>query len=279
MLIWVVGKNGLLGKTLLQKTQGIGSSKEEADISDVDSLYCFAKKNPGITHIVNCSAFSQVDLAEEKKQLAHSVNALGPENLARLGKNLNAKVIHISTDFVFPGNIAKNLHEEDPVGPINYYGETKLEGERRLLLLDPSACVIRTSALFGHGGKSFIAKLLECFLEKEEVFLSNDLTNSPTYAEDLASAILQLLEASGIFHFSNSGEATKYDFGKEIFDFAKSQGFPMKVKTLHSVPNDYFPSKCKRPMYSVFDTTKVERITGPIRSWESALQDFLMRIK
>lgn len=274
--IWVVGSNGLLGEAM----QGdIGSTKAQADIADLDSLVSFATLHPGITHIVNCSAYSLVDLAEENRSLAYQVNALGPENLGRLGKEIGAKVVHISTDYVFPGDVLRPLHEDDFARPLNYYGETKLEGEQRLLSVNPTSCVIRTSALFGNGGKNFLAKILKMFKEKEEVFLANDQINSPTFVEDLAGAILLMLDASGIYHFSNQGEATKYDFGKEIFDFANKRGISLKTQRLYDVPSCTFPSLCKRPVYSVFDTSKIEKLLRmPIRPWREALQGFLGKV-
>lgn len=270
MKIWVVGSDGLLGKAI---RADVRSNKEEADITKLSSLRSFAIKNPGITHIINASAYSQVDLAETNRDNAYQVNALGPENLGVIASEIGAKVIHISTDYVFPGNVFRPLHEKDIVGPVNYYGETKLEGEQRLLSIAPSSCIIRTSALFGKGGKNLTAKLLQMFQENEEIFLANDQLNSPTFTSDLSEMILKMFKESGIFHFSNKGTATKYDFGLEIYHFVKEK-MNLKAKLLHSVSSATFPSSCKRPIYSVFDTTKIERI-APIRDWKSALHSFL----
>jgi dTDP-4-dehydrorhamnose reductase len=270
MKIWVVGSEGLLGKAI---QADVRSNKDQADITKLSSLRSFTIKNPGITHIINASAYSQVDLAEINRDNAYQVNAIGPENLGVIANEIGAKVIHISTDYVFPGNVFRPLHEKDKVGPINYYGETKLEGEQRLMTIAPSSCIIRTSALFGKGGKNLIAKLLQMFQEKEEIFLANDQFNSPTFANDLSEMILKMLNHHGIYHFSNKGEATKYDFGLEIYQFIKEK-MNLKTKILHSVPSGTFPSRCKRPIYSVFDTKKIEQI-APIRDWKNALHSFL----
>src|SRR3989338_4969726 len=182
MKLWVVGSNGLLGSSLLRKApRSIGSSKQEADVTSIQSLRAFVKKNPGITHIVNASAFSLVDLAEKNRESAYLVNAIGPENLGILAKEIGAKIVHISTDYVFPGDLDRPLCEEDFVCPVNYYGETKLEGEKRVLRVFPSVCIIRTASLFGKGGKNFVAKIFDLLREKEEIYLSADQTNSPTY--------------------------------------------------------------------------------------------------
>ena len=278
MKIWVVGANGLLGSTLckIDPLHCIPSTKRTANITDLSSLRSFALNNPGITHIVNASAYSQVDLAEAERLDAFRVNAMGPENLARIGIEMGAKVVHISTDYVFPGNGSVPLHEEDLVCPINYYGKTKLDGERKILSLLPSACVIRTSALFGEGGKSFISSLFQMFSEKKTIYLSDDQQNSPTYVEDLALAIFQMLDVSGIYHFSNQGFATKFSFGSMIYEFAKQKALPLVTQELIATPSSFFPSACKRPLYSVFDTSKIGKIIS-IRPWEDALCSFLQK--
>jgi dTDP-4-dehydrorhamnose reductase len=272
--LWIVGSQGLLGSTLSTIAQdAVLSTKKDADIGNLSSLERFVDQNRGITHIINCSAYSQVDLAEKERDEAHRVNAIGPENLGKIGAKISAHVIHISTDYVFPGNEMRPLTEEDLVKPLNFYGKTKLEGEERLLNFLPSACVIRTSALFGKGGKNFVAKMVQMFKEKEEVLLTEDQWNSPTLAEDLSRAILEMLDQSGIYHFSNGGKASKFTFGS--FMFAK---ILEKKETLRlvSVPSRFFPSLCPRPIYSVFDTTKIsKKLSFSIRSWEEALTTFL----
>ena len=276
MKIWVIGANGLLGSSLYRQmpTLCVPSTKTEADIANLNSLRAFAKCHPGITHIVNCSAFSLVDLAETRRPEAHQINALGPENLGRIAQEIQAKVVHISTDYVFPGDLLRPLHEEDFVKPLNYYGETKWEGEKRLLAALPSACVIRTSALFGSGGKNFIANIFRMFLEKEEILLVDDQCNSPTFVEDLSLAIIQMLDTSGLYHFSNRGVATKFSFVSAMYRHALQKGIPVATKKLVAVPSSTFASLCRRPAYSVFDTSKMEQRL-PIRTWEEALHSFL----
>lgn len=279
MKVWITGAGGLLGSSLCRLIPCIPSTKADADIANLDSLRIFARQQPGITHIVNCSAFSLVDLAETSRIEAYNTNAIGPENLAKVAKEIGAKIVHISTDYVFPGDLFRPLHEEDRVCPLNYYGETKWEGERRLFSVFPSACVIRTSALFGSGGKNFVAKLFQMLFENEEIYLADDQRNSPTFVEDLAQAILQMLDESGLYHFSNQGSATKFSFGTAICNFAREKGAILKAKTLIPVPSARFPSPCQRPVYSVFDTTKIRlKLKTPIRSWEEVLRSFLGRV-
>jgi dTDP-4-dehydrorhamnose reductase len=279
MKIWVSGSGGLLGSSLCRLIPCIPSTKKEADIANLDSLRAFAKQHPGITHIVNCSAFSLVDLAETHRMEAYQINAIGPENLGFVAKEIGAKIVHISTDYVFPGDVFRPLHEEDQARPLNYYGDTKWEGERRLFSVFPSACVIRTSALFGRGGKNFVAKIFQMLFEKEEIYLADDQHSSPTFVEDLAQAILQMLDETGLYHFSNQGSATKFALGTAICHFAKTKGAVFKTKTLIPVPSATFPSPCQRPVYSVFNTAKIRiKLKTPIRSWEEVLHSFLGEI-
>jgi dTDP-4-dehydrorhamnose reductase len=276
MTIWITGADGLLGSTLTSQVKCVTSSKVEADITSKDSLRTFVKKHPGIEYIINASAFSLVDLAETCRKEAFLVNALGPENLGVIASEIGAKVVHISTDYVFPGNLRRPLNEQDETGPLNYYGETKLEGERRLFAVSPSACVIRTSSLFGDGGKNFVAKLFQKFWKNEEIILTNDQYNSPTFVEDLSSVIFQMLDQSGLYHFANQGVATKFAFGSAICDHAKNQG--IHVNRPIPVSSHMFPSCCQRPIYSVFDTSKIAKhLKSPIRTWEEALHSYLIQ--
>ncbi len=280
MKIWVVGAKGLLGSSLLEMAPDlcIGTDKEIADVGDFTSLRYFLTDHPEITHIVNCSAFSLVDRAESEREMAFRANAIGPENLGKVAQEKGVSLVHISTDYVFPGDGNRPLVETDLVKPLNYYGETKLEGERRLAAIMPSACIIRTSALFGARGRNFIARLLELFREKEEIFLSDDQWNSPTYAEDLAATIIQMVNEEGLFHYANRGSASKFSFASEVHSFALKHHIPFVTQKLTPCPSSTFPSPCKRPPYSVFDTTKIEmHLSRPIRPWQEALHAFLTR--
>jgi dTDP-4-dehydrorhamnose reductase len=275
MKLWVTGADGLLG-SVLRKSAALATGRREADIGDLEAIRSFASLNPGITHIVNCAAFSLVDLAEAKRDEAFRANALGPENLGILAAEIGARIVHISTDYVFPGTLRRPLKEDDPVEPRSHYGVTKLEGERRLLKVHPKACIIRTSWIFGHGGKNFVAKLLHMLQEQEEIRLTDDNWNLPTYAPDLSNAILRMLEASGIYHFANRGAANKYEFGLAMREEAEAAGFSIAAKRILGVPASTFPSPAGRPVYSVFDLSKIERELGvPIRPWREGLREFL----
>lgn len=271
----MTGADGLLG-SVLRKEASFATNRHEADIGDLKALRSFAAAHPGITHIVNCAAFSLVDLAETRRVEAMRANGLGPENLGILAAEIEASLVHISTDYVFPGSLQRPLREDDPVSPLNYYGFTKLEGERRLLEVNPKACIIRTSWIFGHGGKNFVAKLLEMLQKNEEIRLTDDHWNLPTYAPDLGCAILKMLNASGIYHFANQGPASKYEFGLAMREFAEEAGFSIRAKKILPVPDATFPSPASRPVYSTFDLTKIEKKLGaPIRHWKEALLEYV----
>lgn len=271
-MLWIPGANGLLGKALCHQRKDALCSGREVDISDLARLREFVKKNPNIQSIINCAAFSQVDAAEIQREEAFKANVIGPENLAIVAKEIGAKLIHLSTDYVFPGSGNLPLREEDPVGPCNYYGKTKLEGEERALAL--GATVIRTSWIFGEGGKNFVGKLLQMLQREKEIRLTDDQWGRFTYAPDLAHALLRMLDHSGLYQYANQGMATKYEFGLAMKEEALKLGYPVTTESILPVPSSFFPTPCKRPVYSVFDTRKIEAYV-PIRHWREALRDFL----
>jgi len=273
-MFWIVGASGLLGSTLCLHKEALGNhiaTGHEIDISKKDIVFSFAKERPGITHIMNAAAFSLVDAAETEKDQAFLANVRGPENLSLLAKEIGAKLIHISTDYVFPGTIHRPLSETDVTAPCNYYGKTKLEGEMRLSSQD---LILRTSWIFGGGGKNFVAKLFKMLMSQKEIQLTDDQWGRPTYAPDLADAIFQMLDQSGLYHFANRGVATKYEFGVAMKEMALELGFPVITEHLRKVSTSSFSSLCTRPVYSAFDTTKIEKQLQ-IRHWHAAMRDFL----
>lgn len=278
MKLWITGAKGLLGSELAKKAY-LATNHRDADITDLSALFSLVKKHPGITHIVNCAAQSVVDTAETLREETFQINAIGPENLALVATEIKARLVHISTDYVFEGNGLIPLKETDPTGPCNYYGLTKLEGEKRVHKVMPSACILRTSWIFGNGGKNFVAKLLRLFETKETVQLTSDQWGRSTYAPDLAAVIHRLLNHSGIYQFANQGAVTRYEFGLAMQKEALKLGLPLKVKNIVAVPSSTFSMLAKRPVYSVFDTTKIEKeLNLTIRPWENALKEFLCNL-
>ncbi|MEN9654714.1 MAG: dTDP-4-dehydrorhamnose reductase [Chlamydiota bacterium] len=278
MKLWIPGKQGLLGSTLtaLAPCPVIGTARQEVDISQLDQVRAFVTKHPDITHIVNCAAMSMVDDAEQHPSAAWRANVTGPENLAHIALEKGIKLIHISTDYVFSGTTREPLKETDPTVPCNIYGQSKLEGERRVLNSLPSSLVLRVSWLFGDGGKNLVAKLWNLFATEEEVRLINDQYGRPTYCPDLCQAIFQMLGHEGICHFANQGVATKYQFGTLFLEEAKRQGFPLRTMRIRAARSTDFPMRCERPVYTAFDTHKIESaLSIQIRPWQEALREYV----
>lgn len=284
MKIWVVGATGMLGTALcvlLQKKNiGYIGTNSKLDISSQSAIDQFLKENNTITHIVNCAAYTQVDKAEEEKELAHAVNATGPENLARAAKTYGIHLTHISTDYVFDGKSDIPYQEESSCNPLGVYGYTKWEGEQKLLSLSGKVCIIRTSWLFGLNGKNFVSIMLELMKEREVLTVVADQMGCPTYCDDLAEGVLALLDQVGIFHFANSGATSRHTFASAIAEAGKLHGYPIKVKSIIPVSICEYPTPAKRPLYSVLDTTKVSRkIKYTPRSWQDALAEYLIQLK
>lgn len=287
MKLWILGKKGLLGSTLhalcqTKKISSIATSREEADISHLEHLKRFLDHSEAkeITHIINCAAYTDVDRAEKEKEIAYQVNALGPENIGLVAQKIGAKVVHISTDYVFDGSLGRPYTETDQCFPLSVYGKTKWEGENNLLAISPSACIIRVSWLFGNGGKNFISSVLQKLKTESSLSVVSDQRGRATFTPDLAEVILELLCHSGIYHFANQGEVSRFDIAKNIYEKAKALAIPMACQNLSPTPSHTFPTPAKRPSYSVLNTKKIETLLGESpRSWETALQDYLCAIK
>jgi dTDP-4-dehydrorhamnose reductase len=266
MNLWIPGK-GLVGTALAELVPALNTGRE-VDIANFDVCCRFVEKNR-VTHIVNCAAFSQVDLAEVRPEEAHRANAIGPEVLGRAAKEMGAKLLHLSTDYVFDGLGSTLKKETDPTGPCNVYGKSKLEGELRLFAVMPEACVLRTSWVFGKGGKNFVTKLLELLQTQDELKLVRDQVSRPTYAPDLARAILALLGCSGLYHFANAEPTNKYDFA-----LALQAEADFRCRSLLPVSSSEFAAVAKRPLFSALDTTKIEPLFKP-RPWRDCLKEYL----
>lgn len=279
MKIWILGKDGLLGSSLLeQDINCIGSSHTEADITSLDSLKKFVDVYQP-THIVNCAAFTDVDGAEKNFERAFAVNALGAENVGKLARQKGISVLHISTDYVFDGTADVPYLETDFCSPLGEYGKSKREGELRLLEEYPSACIVRTSWLFGGKGKNFISSLLNLLKKQSELKVVSDQKGKPTYSKDLAHAVVQLLSHSGIYHFANRGEMSRYEIAVEVCNLANEMGASMACNKITAVPSTEFPTPAKRPAYSVLSTSKVESILGRTpRHWKEAFKEFLPHV-
>lgn len=245
------------------------------DITDYDSIIKLLKDEK-IDMIINCAAYTNVDAAEDHANQAYVVNAAAVDDLARAAATVGAKMIHISTDYVFDGKSYKPYTENHITNPINMYGQTKCAGENRLFeRLGDNGLVIRTAWLYSNYGKNFVKTMVNLGEEKEELKVIFDQVGTPTYAIDLARAIMEIVDAKkwvgGIYHFTNEGVCSWYDFAQAIMEIYK---LPCKVIPVHS---SEYQTKAERPHYSVLDKTKIKETYGiEIRHWRDALTSCLM---
>lgn len=265
MKILVTGSKGQLGSKIKDLSVDFQSFSfsftdlDELDITNFNSVLDFFKfEIPDI--VINCAAYTAVDKAEDDYENAFKINALGPENLAKACNVHNSKFIHISTDYVFDGKEREKPYlESDFTSPQSVYGSTKLEGENLVLKNLQDAIIVRTAWLYSEYGQNFVKTMLNLAQSRTELSVVNDQVGSPTYAGDLAQAILQISMQyfeenywkSGVYHFSNLGKCTWFEFAKEIF---KIKNINIKV---NPVTSEEFPSKVKRPKYSVLDKEKI----------------------
>lgn len=282
MKILVTGANGQLGSELRSVLErdfpgaSIFTDVDELNLIDAKAVEAFIINND-ITHIVNCAAYTAVDRAEEEKRQCTEINTDAVKNLAMAADANGAKIIHISTDYVFDGTNHRPYKESDKVNPISQYGTTKRKGETALLALSPEAIIIRTAWLYSSYGNNFVKTMLRLADTQKEIRVVCDQIGTPTYARDLANAISKVLQShqwvSGIYHFTNEGAASWYDFAKAIFRIA---GKNVKVTP---IPTEDYPTPASRPFYSILDKSRIKATYGvEIPHWEESLQDCIKQI-
>lgn len=282
--IWILGAGGQVGRALVDLCQGekipfVASKRSDVDITDLIRLGKEAKRIAP-THILNTAAFTDVDGAEERFRQAHAVNALGPENIGIVASELGIQVVHLSTDYVFDGKKGAPYVEEDLTNPLGVYGKTKREGEVRLLEQLPTACIIRTSWVFGVQGKNFISSALSFLQQKDQIGAVEDQLNRPTYNRDLARVMIDLSCHSGIFHFANQGVVSRFQIVCDFNEEAHLRGIPVRCQKIEPALSKDFPAKSPRPPYSVLSTKKVELTLGrKPRLWETVLGEYLDHVK
>lgn len=283
MKILVTGANGQLGNELRNvledKLPGVTTyvDIQELDLTDAEAVKKFMQKGE-FTHVVNCAAYTAVDRAEEDSALCAAVNIDAVSNLARHAEELGYNIVHISTDYVFDGTAHTPYTEGDKVNPCSQYGSTKRKGETALLALAPDAVIIRTAWLYSPYGKNFVKTMLKLGKEKGELRVVADQIGTPTYALDLAKAIYTVITAPqwvpGIFHFTDEGVASWYDFTVAILRIAGIES----CKVMPIATRDY-PTAATRPFYSVLDKSKIKATFGiDIPHWEMSLRDCINRL-
>jgi dTDP-4-dehydrorhamnose reductase len=271
----VIGSNGLLGrevtKVFKKECEVVELPHDILDITDLNQvLEALSSYMP--TVLVNCAAYTAVDRAEEEPEKANLVNGLGVRNLALACRKLDISLVHISTDYVFNGNTDTPWHIFDERDPINAYGYSKYLGERYLETINPKYFLVRTSWLFGSGGPNFVSTILRAALKKGELRVVNDQFGCPTYALDLACFLLKLVKtgAYGVYHVTNQGITSWYEFAKEI---VKQAGIDIPVV---AVSSDEYTRPAKRPKNSALDPFPLNETVGILPpSWQDALSRFL----
>ncbi|MEO6584645.1 MAG: dTDP-4-dehydrorhamnose reductase [Ferruginibacter sp.] len=277
--ILVTGANGQLGSEIkaLQNNypnyQFFFVDKNELNIVDAAAIDNYFGKNK-ITHCINCAAYTAVDKAETQWVQSFSVNGVAVGTLAAACKKHHALLIHISTDYVFNGNGKAPYKETDATDPVNLYGQSKLKGEELAVQNNPDTIIIRTSWLYSSFGNNFVKTMLRLMREKESISVVDDQLGTPTYATDLADAILKIIEVnkprSGIYHYSNSGIINWFQFAVAIKEIS---GSACEVKP---IPTLAYPTPAKRPAYSAFDTKKIHSQLGvEILGWRESLEKCL----
>ena len=278
--ILITGANGQLGRELqklvplFSQFRFFPTDADTLDVCDKDAVESFFNKNR-IDYVINCAAYTAVDKAEDDIALCYQINRDAIKNIAEVACD-KAKIIHISTDYVFDGTSEKPLRETDKTNPQSVYGRSKLEGEQVLLETAPDSIIIRTSWLYSSFGNNFVKTMIRLSKEKESLNVVSDQLGTPTYAADLAEAIMQIFEdseksgtfQSGIYHYSNEGECTWYDFCLKIHELSGIHS--CKV---YPVSTAEYPVKAHRPAYSVFNKTKIkETFRLKIPHWEESLE-------
>lgn len=284
--VWIVGDRGMLGSELRDACGAAGiawvGSDREVDILDPAALDARFAAHPA-EWIVNCAAYTAVDKAEDDIARCRALNADGPGNLADLAARAGASILHLSTDYVFPGTGDRPYAEDDPVAPIGIYGATKAEGEARVRAACPRHVILRTAWLYGPHGPNFVYTMLRLLRVRPEIGVVADQTGSPTYAADLAAAIIAIVSSTrpkfGTYHYTDAGETTWHEFARRILRVGAERGYIDGPRTIKALATSEYPTKASRPQYSVLSKAKIVADYGvKVPAWQDSLDAFFDRI-
>ena len=283
MFILVIGANSQLGRSInsfvkQQKTSDsfVFVTRDQLDLSSFSNIQNYLETHK-FDLIINCAAYTEVDKSEYYKEEADMINHLAVKKIAEIANNNNIKLIHFSTDFVFDGLKHKPYFESDATSPLNFYGQTKLEGENAILsIMKFNAIIIRTSWLYSEYGNNFVATILKLTQKNSNLNIVSDQIGTPTYAGDLGQAVLQIIKSdkfnvlekvSEVYHFSNKGECSWYDFAKEVVNISGAKCTISPIKT-----EDY-PTAAQRPKYALMSKKKISKeFDLKIISWQDSLK-------
>jgi len=308
-MIWLIGCKGMLGSEVAKqleenKLPWVGTDKE-VDITDIDALNSFIKgietasyfpsklsrTERQVKWIINCSAYTNVDKAEEDVELATKLNHTGTLNIARLARSIGAKLIHISTDYVFDGNAKEPYTEDMPKCPLGVYGATKSAGEDEIAKEMNTYYILRTAWLYGYNGKNFVYTMTKLMNSKDSIKVVNDQFGSPTCALDLAEVIIEIIKKSenaksffgknsipsyGIYHFTNGGSTSWFEFAQEIQKLGKKYDRISGECKVEACTTEEYGAKVKRPAYSVLSKDKIcKELKIKLSPWQQSLEKFI----
>ena len=280
MKVLVTGVNGQLGYDVVKELekrghQAVGVDRERMDLTSTQQIKeCIENVNPEV--IIHCAAYTAVDKAEDEEELCRRVNAIATKEIAEHAKKLDIPMIYISTDYVFDGTKDGEYTEEDIPNPINVYGKTKYEGEIYVQELLEKYYIVRISWVFGENGNNFIDTMLRLAKDRDEINVINDQVGSPTYTKDLAPLLVDMIETEkyGVYHATNEGYCTWYEFAKEIFRIAN-----VDIK-VNPISTDMYLTKAKRPINSKMSKVKLKKLSSlnSLRFWNSAILEYISNL-
>jgi dTDP-4-dehydrorhamnose reductase len=285
MRMVILGAGGRLGAALVREYKRqfdvVGLNRTQLDLAKSDKIRG-RLASAQFDLLINCAAFTNVDLSEAKQAEAFAINADAPKVLAEVCSEKRAKLIHFSTDYVFDGEKREPYLEGDAAKPISVYGESKHVGEENILALQDRHLVVRVSWVFGPDRPSFVDAMIKRAREEEKIAAVADKWSTPTYTSDIARMLTQFLDVDvpdGILHFSNSGECTWQEYAEHALDCCRASGVPLKAKTVGALKvADMRDWIARRPIYSVLSAAKYAKLTGAIpRSWREAVAEYIER--
>ncbi|MBC1194057.1 dTDP-4-dehydrorhamnose reductase [Microcystis aeruginosa BLCCF158] len=285
--VLLIGAKGQVGQELQVTLQSLGEvisiGREELDLTNSEKISQLIREiHPD--YLVNAAAYTAVDKAETEPDLAYAINAIAPKIMAESAEKIQAKFLHISTDYVFDGRKNTPYLETDLTNPLGVYGQSKLRGEEEIKTVNSQAIILRTAWVYGSYGKSnFVKTMLRLGKEREELKVVVDQVGSPTWSKDIATAITQLLinvdNPAGIYNFTNSGVASWFDLTKAIFEEAKISGIPLKIQRVIPITTAEYPTPAVRPAYSVLSGQKISQQLGYIPPyWRDSLKAMLNQL-
>lgn len=285
--VLLIGAKGQVGQELQVTLPFLGEvisiGREELDLTNSEKIGQLIREiHPD--YLVNAAAYTAVDKAEIEPDLAYSINATAPKIMAESAEKIQAKFLHISTDYVFDGRKNTPYLETDLTNPLGVYGQSKLRGEEEIKTVNSQAIILRTAWVYGSYGKSnFVKTMLRLGKEREELKVVVDQVGSPTWSKDIATAITQLLinvdNPAGIYNFTNSGVASWFDLTKAIFEEAKISGIPLKIQRVIPITTAEYPTPAVRPAYSVLSGQKISQQLGYIPPyWRDSLKAMLNQL-